>query len=162
MSFLKHGSYDEFLEYQDKYHGIAFHYISQPVQILTYKFISSLNDVSYSGAYLISKHSVVFVLFFISGFFFYLLSFKLTNNKLFSLISLSIYLFYPYLFGHAQFNMKDIPFLSVWLICTYFYLTAVEDLFYERDIKYGKILLISLLTSYLISIRILGLIIFLQ
>jgi hypothetical protein len=162
ISFLKHGNYDEFLEYQDKYHGIGFHYISQPVQILTYKFVSSLNDVSYSGAYLISKHSAVFVLFFISGFFFYLLSFKLTNNKLFSLISLSIYLLYPYLFGHAQFNMKDIPFLSVWLICTYFYLTAVEDLFYERDIKYNKILLISLLTSYLISIRILGLIIFLQ
>ena len=58
--------------------------------------------------------------------------------------------------------MKDIPFLSVWLISTYFYLTAVEDLFYERDVKYGKIFLVSLLTSYLISIRILGVVIFLQ
>ena len=84
QNLLKYGNYDEFLKYQDKYHGIAFHYISQPIQLLTYKFISNLNEVSLSGAYLISKHSVVFILFFISGIFFYLLSYKLTNNKLFS------------------------------------------------------------------------------
>ena len=27
--------------------------------------------------------------------------------------------------------MKDIPFLSVWLICTYHFLSIIEDLFYE-------------------------------
>ena len=64
QSLIKNAEYDDFLNYQDKYHGIAFHYISQPVQILTYKFISNLNNISYSGAYLVSKHSVVFTLFF--------------------------------------------------------------------------------------------------
>ena len=38
QNLLKYGNYDEFLKYQDKYHGIAFHYISQPIQLLTYKF----------------------------------------------------------------------------------------------------------------------------
>ena len=42
-SLLANGNYDNFLEYQDKYHGIAFHYISQPIQFFTYKFISNLN-----------------------------------------------------------------------------------------------------------------------
>ena len=46
-----------------------------------------------------------------SGIYFYLICVKLTKNKNFSLISSSLYLLYPYLFGHAQFNMKDIPFL---------------------------------------------------
>jgi len=162
QNLLKYGNYDEFLKYQDKYHGIAFHYISQPIQLLTYKFISNLNEVSLSGAYLISKHSVVFILFFISGIFFYLLSYKLTNNKLFSLTSSSIYLLYPYLFGHAQFNLKDIPFLSLWLISTYFFLTTIEDIFNEKSIDYKKIIFISFLTSFLISIRILGVVIFIQ
>tara|TARA_Y100000590_G_scaffold385274_1_gene457261 strand:- start:28 stop:1608 length:1581 start_codon:yes stop_codon:yes gene_type:complete len=161
-SLLVNGNYDDFLEYQDKYHGIAFHYISQPIQFLTYKFISNLNDVSYSGSYLISKHSAVFLIFFISGIFFYLLCIKLTNNKIFSLISSFIYLLYPYLYGHAQFNGKDIPFLSVWLISIYYFLDTVEDIFYDKDIKFSKIILVSFLTSFLISIRILGLVIFLQ
>ena len=58
--------------------------------------------------------------------------------------------------------MKDIPFLSVWLICTYHFLSIIEDLFYDNEIKIKKIILVSLLTSFLISIRILGLAIFLQ
>ncbi len=161
-NLFKYGNYDEFLKYQDKYHGIAFHYISQPIQLLTYKFIANLNDISDSGGYLLSKHTVVFVLFFISGIFFYLLSFKLTNDKLFSVISSSIYLLYPYLYGHAQFNIKDIPFLSFWLINTYFFLITIEDIFNEKEISYKKIFLISFFTSFLISIRILGAVIFIQ
>ena len=58
--------------------------------------------------------------------------------------------------------MKDIPFLSVWLISTYYFLNIIEDFFYEKDIKFSKIILVSFLTSFLISIRILGLAIFLQ
>ena len=161
-SLLANGNYDNFLEYQDKYHGIAFHYISQPIQFFTYKFVSNLNGVSYAGAHLISKHSAVFLAFFISGIFFYLTCIKLTDNKIFSLISSSIYLLYPYLYGHAQFNMKDIPFLSVWLISTYYFLNIIEDFFYDKNIKFSKIILVSFLTSFLISIRILGLAIFLQ
>ena len=36
------------------------------------------------------------------------------------------------MYGHAQFNMKDIPFLSVWLISTYYFLDTIEDIFYDR------------------------------
>ena len=40
-SLLNFGHYDEFLRYLDKYHGIAFHYISQPVQFLIANFANS-------------------------------------------------------------------------------------------------------------------------
>ena len=70
-SLISFGHYDEFLRYLDKYHGIAFHYISQPVQFLTSNFVSHLNEVSDFGGHLMSKHSMVFLIFFISGIYFY-------------------------------------------------------------------------------------------
>ena len=154
--------YENFLQYQDKYHGIGFHYISIPIQSLIYKFVAEINDVSLSGAYLLSKHAVAFLVFSISGIFFYLISLRLISDKIFAFISTAIYLLYPYLFGHSQFNVKDIPFLSFWIINSYFLLTIIEDLFNEKKISYNKVLLLSLFTAFLISIRTLGLIIFLQ
>ena len=42
------------------------------------------------------------------------------KNKSFSNLGTIFYLSYPYLLGHSFFNVKDVPFLSVWLICTYY------------------------------------------
>ena len=67
ISLFNYGHYDTFLKYLDKYHGIAFHYISQPIQFLTSNYISDLNEVSDYGGLLMSKHSVVFFIFFVSG-----------------------------------------------------------------------------------------------
>ena len=81
---------------------------------------------------------------------------------MFSKVSTIIYLLYPYLFGHAQFNLKDIPFLSFWIICSYFFLNIIEDLYLDKKIKIKSLLFLSFLTAFLISIRISGLIIFIQ
>ena len=126
QNLFAEGSYEKFLKFQDKYHGIGFHYISIPIQSLIYKFVAELNEMSLWGAYLISKHSVVFFVFSLSGIYFYLLSLRLISNNLFALISTAIYLLYPYLFGHSQFNIKDIPFLSFWVISSYFLLITIE------------------------------------
>ena len=162
ISFLKSGNYENLLNYGDRYHGIAFHYISQPIQFLLHGLVSEINGLSKFGGYLVSKHLAVFLIFTISGVFFYLLSFKLTANKNFSLISTILYLLYPYLLGHAQFNPKDIPFLSFWLINSYISLTIVESLFKDEKINKYKLLTLSFLTAFLISIRIVGVIILLQ
>ena len=162
INFLKHGSYDELLNYGDRYHGIGFHFISQPIQLIIHKFVSNFGDLSVYGGYLVSKHIVVFLLFTISGIFFYFLSFKLTKSINFSIMSAIIYLLYPYLFGHAQFNPKDIPFLSFWLINTYLSIRIIESFYYENDIKKINIIIFSFLTAFLISIRVLGLVILLQ
>ena len=41
---IKDGSYENLLDYGDSYHGIGFHIISQPIQIITYKLISSFES----------------------------------------------------------------------------------------------------------------------
>ena len=128
-SFFTNGNINELLNYNDKYHGIGFHLLSQPVQKLLNEFISNYNEVSNYGGYLISKHSVIFLLFSISSIFFYLLCLKVSKNINFSIFSSLIYLFYPYLFGHAQINPKDVPFLSIWIINSYFFFLSLGSLF---------------------------------
>ena len=85
-SFFKNGNFAELLNYGDRYHGIAFHYISQPIQFVLHQFVAKLNDLNTVGGYLITKHLAVFLLFSVSGVSFYLLSFKLTKNISFSFI----------------------------------------------------------------------------
>ena len=133
--FIQTGDYNELINYWDKYHGIAFQFISQPIQYLIKDFVTDLNYVSNYGGLLLSKHFVVFSIFCLSGVFFYLITFKITAKIYVSLFSTSIYLLYPYLFGHAHFNPKDIPFLSFWLINTYFSLRIIEDLYLKKKLR---------------------------
>ena len=134
--FLSTGQYKSFLEYWDRYHGIAFHLISQPIQFLIKDHITNLNNVTEFGGLLMSKHFVIFSIFSISGIFFYLIIFKITKKQNISLLSSGIYLLYPYLFGHALFNPKDIPFLSFWLINTYLSIRIIEDFYLKKNIKF--------------------------
>ena len=109
---------NEIIPYIDKYYGIGFNLISQPFQYVVLKLFE-FNNISTFGSKLILKHPVVFIFYFISSLFFYKILKKVTNDKKFSIISAFFYLLYPYLLGHSFFNSKDIPFLSIWLICTY-------------------------------------------
>ncbi len=160
--FLTTGKYDELLSYRDRYHGVAFHLIAVPIQLLIKDFVINLNNVSTYGGFLMAKHVVVFFIFSISGVFFYFILFKIIKDKKISLLSTVIYLLYPYLLGHAQFNAKDIPFLSFWLICTYISLKLFESLYSKKQIKIQNLILLSFVTAFLIGIRIAGLLIFVQ
>ena len=162
ISFLSTGKYPNLINYIDKYHGIGFHYISIPFQKLFNGIVYNFNDISKYGSLLVAKHSAIFFVFTISGYFYFLINFKISQDLLFSKISTLIYLLYPYLFGHAQFNLKDIPFLSFWIICSYFFLNIIEDLYLDKKIKFKSLFFFSFLTAFLISIRISGLIIFIQ
>ena len=105
-SFITDRNYEDLLNYKDKYHGIGFHYLSQPFQFLFYKQVSNYLSVTEYGGILISKHIFTFLIFTVSGLFLYLILKQLIKDKYFVLISVLIYLLYPYLFGHAQFNPK--------------------------------------------------------
>ncbi len=156
------GNYEILLNYLDKYHGIAFHYISQPIQFLIHEQVSNFYNVNVEGSYYLSRHAVVFLIFSISGYFFYLLSYKISNNKNFSLICVCLFFFYPYLFGHAQINGKDIPFMSIWIISTYFLFNIVEKFYYDQKIDLKTIFFISFSTAFLISIRVTGILILIE
>ena len=160
--FSDNDGYEKLLTYTDKYHGIAFHYFSQPIQLLTNNLISKINFVNIEYANYISRHLAVFISFNVAGIFFYLLSVKLTDSKNFALTSVAVFLLYPYLFGHAQINGKDIPFLTLWLICTYYLFTIVESLYNDKKILVLDLVLISFFSAFLISIRITGVLILLE
>ncbi len=142
-------------------YGIGFQLISQPIQFLIKDLIAT-NNISDFGKHLLAKHFVVFLFFFISGIFFYLILKKIIENENFSKTGTIIYLLYPYLFGQSLFSPKDVPFMSIWLICTYLSLKLFEKLIDKRKISYFNTFLFSLMTSYLLSIRIAGILIFLQ
>ena len=156
------GDYNLLLDYKDKYHGVGFHYISQPIQYLTHNYIAHLAKSSSFGAYLLSKHIVIFFLFFMSGITLYFISLEISKSRSFSIISLILYLSYPYIYGHALINPKDIPFLSFWLFSTFFIIKILKSLFYNNKIFLLDTLILSFLTAYLISIRVVGLLIFFQ
>ena len=160
--FFNTGEYSNLINYRDKYHGIAFQFLSQPIQIFLSNFVAKVSGASLSGAHLISKHVVVFLIFSISSIFFYLISLKISNNFKFSILTTLIYLFYPYFFGHAQINPKDIPFMSFWLINTYIFFRFLENLYIDKPINMKEIIVFSFFTAFLISIRISGVVIFLQ
>ena len=73
-----------------------------------------------------------------------------------------MFLTYPYLLGHSLFNVKDIPFMSLWMICTYYIYNVLDDFFLKSKIKKKKIIIFGILTAYLLSIRISGILIFLE
>ena len=54
-------------DYQDKYYGIGFQIISQPIQFLIKDIVAIYQDTDDYGSKLISKHFIVFLFFFISG-----------------------------------------------------------------------------------------------
>ena len=119
-----------------------------------------VSGANFYGSYLIAKNAAVFIIFSISAIFFYLLAKKISKSFNFALISTIIYIFYPYLFGHAQINPKDVPFLSVWLINSYLFLVFIENIINDNKIKIVNVIILSFFSAYLISIRISGIIIF--
>ena len=50
-----------------------------------------------------------------------------------------MFLTYPYLLGHSLFNVKDVPFMSLWMICTYYIYNVLDDYFSEYNPN-GKLL----------------------
>ena len=150
--------------YLDTYHGYygaGFYFVSAPLELIFSKLIN-LENISNEGKLLLSKHPSVFIFFIVSGIYFKKIIFFTTNNKFFSNFSSIFFLTYPYLLGHSLFNVKDIPVMSIWLVCTYFFIKILNEFFNRHKVNKKNIIILSLLTAYLASLRITGLLIFLE
>ena len=143
-------------------YGIGFQIVSQPIQFFLKKILIHNSELNSLGAKLLSKHFVIFLFFFISGIFFYLILRRIIDNEVFSSLGAITYLSYPYLFGQSMFSPKDIPFLSIWLVCTYFSFNIFKKLIFKNLIENKDIFILSFLTAYLLSIRIAGVLILIQ
>ncbi len=101
-------------------YGVGFQIISQPIQFIIKNIILLRNfNINPFGALLVSKHFIVFSFFFTSGIFLFLILKKIVKDEDFQITCTVLYLTYPYLFGQSLFSPKDIPFMSIWLVCTY-------------------------------------------
>lgn len=167
VALVKHILFDHeldssFIDYGPKYYGIGFQIISQPIQILLSNAILNFQNIDSYASHILAKHLVVFSFYFVSGIFLYLIILKIVNNQFFGIFSTILYLLYPYLLGHGLFNPKDIPFLSIWVICTYISINIFTKLTQDSYLKYKDVILISFLSAFLLSIRVAGVLIFIQ
>lgn len=149
------------LEGLNTYYGSGFHLLTIPIDYIL-NFILDLNYISSDSKGLLLKHPSVLLFFVISGIYFRKIIYLITKNNNYSYICTLFYLSYPYLLGHSLFNIKDIPFLSVWLICTYYIIDISNYFSLKKDINLRKFLILAILTAYLLSIRISGILIFLE
>ena len=160
--FLNLDNYQVLKNYIDRYHGIAFHYLSQPFQFTLSGLVSEINQSTEIGSIYISRHLPNFIIFSVSGIYFFYICMQISNNFKYSITCSAMYLVYPYLFGHAQINAKDIPFLSFWIIATYYLFLFIDKLANHKSLMLKDALILSFITSYLISIRISGSLILLE
>jgi hypothetical protein len=162
---LVHGdltAYRGLMDYQDKYYGIGFHAPAYPVQMMLYKPVAAFLDVDGATAFLRVKQWLAFNLFFASGILMLLISGRLVPDESFSrLVSLS-YLLWPYLLGQALLNVKDVPFMFGWLLCSYLSMLMMDKYYRGRPIGRFFVLALAIATGWLISIRISGILIFIQ
>ncbi len=162
INFFTNENFDtSFLDGTNKFYGSGFHYFSI---ILEFFFINlpQLDNYTDIGKKILSKHISVFILFLFSGLLIKRTMKIITSNETQANLSAMIYLLYPYLLGHSFFNIKDVPFLSVWMMCTYFLIRIVKNYLLSNIILKKHIIFISLFTAYLLSIRISGILIFIQ
>jgi hypothetical protein len=150
--------YDQLLAYRDKYYGIGFHLPVYPLQSVIASVIRPEFGLDDDSAFLLAKHPIVFLTFAGSAMLFYLLLRVFINERWVCLLFSVVYFMYPYLFGHALFNVKDMPFLFVWLLCTWFSLKCAAALMENQRLGFGRFMVLVLLTAWLIAIRIGGLI----
>ena len=99
------------------YYGVGQYFISEPFDFLLSLFFNQ-DNVNQEGRILLFKHPTVFLFYFVSGIFFRKLIFLSVKNKNFANLSTILFLTYPYILGHSFFNIKDIPFMSIWVLCT--------------------------------------------
>lgn len=112
--------------------------------------IEKLTGVSIEKDIYTQRHFVTHLFFLLSAYYFFKLILLLYKEKTIAIIGLLFLILNPTIYGHSFFNSKDLPFLSMLIICFYQFALAF------RDKKYFQFILLCIFTSILINIRIMG------
>jgi hypothetical protein len=128
-----------------KEYGVAFE-----VPLVMIEKCFSLND---QADIFRMRHMASHMFFLFSAFVFYLLIWVLYKNRLLAITGYLMLLLSPRIFAHSFFNTKDIPFMSMFIICFFFIVIA-----FSRK-KSGYFLLAGLCSGLLVNIRVMGVLI---
>jgi dolichyl-phosphate-mannose--protein O-mannosyl transferase len=154
--------YADLASYHDRYYGVGFHLISHGLGSSLHSLKSDLLIYSTIGSRLIWAHLGIFLAFLASGILFRACLLVLTTDRLISSLGMFAFLLWPYLFGHALMNVKDVPFLFVWLLCTYLALHIFINAREDTRSPWRWFAALGLVTGWLISIRVSGVLIFIE
>lgn len=155
-------AYQKLTQYGDRYYGIGFHL---PAYALG-ELLQTIMLTTVNGSKLIFAHIAVWLSFLGSGYLVKLILLRITQNMLVAITGMLTYLLWPYVLGHGLMNIKDTPFLFAWLLCTYLALRCFfENTLTHRSslqLSYRALFLLAIATSWLLSIRISGILIFIE
>ena len=153
--------YSNLNDYIYRYKGVGFYYFSH-IYILLADLIIKLENVPAIISKVLLNHGLIFFTFFLSAIFAKKIINLIIKDRFYSNVFLLFYLSYPYLIGHGFFNTTDTPFLFAWILSTYISAKIFIKAYNKENISFLSIFLLALSTSFLLSIRISGILIFLQ
>ena len=99
----------------------------------------------------LTRHLLSHMFFLTGGFFCYLLARRLFENRLLAVLALLLFLLHPRIYAHSFFNSKDVPFLSMFMICLYLAHRA-----FDRDGRWWRFALCGAGAGLLVNLRIMG------
>lgn len=130
--------------YPYKYYGVGIQLPLVMIEHLT-NFKMDIASVFYM------RHLAVFLLYFVSLIYFYLMLEKfIIKNKKLSLLGTAFLLFSPRIYGDAFYNIKDLAFMSLCIINCYYALK------YLKNNSNRNILKLSIISAFTINSRIIG------
>jgi hypothetical protein len=107
-NYLFHGD-DSLKHYDNKVYGVGF---ELPLMIIEKVFnLQDTRDV------FLMRHLVTHIFFLLGALAFFLLIDYIYHNKLLAMLGFLLLVVNPLIYGHSFFNTKDIPFLSMFIIC---------------------------------------------
>jgi hypothetical protein len=140
-NFIFHG-HTSLSTYADKDYGVAFE--------LPLIIIEKLLKLKDSREIYLMRHIVTHLFFLFSAFILYLLIYILYKNRILGILGYLILLLSPLMYAHSFFNTKDIPFMSMFIICFFLFELAFQKW------KACYFLLFGICTGLVINIRIMG------
>ena len=125
--------YQKLLEYGDRYYGVGFHLASNALSYLVNGSYPKIYEIDILGNYLVLNHISVFLAYICSGLLVGAIIYSVTQDIRISSLSLFAYLLWPYLLGHGLMNIKDIPFLFAWMLCTYLLIRFLSSVNFQTS-----------------------------
>ena len=133
----------ELSEYADRYYGVA---LQMPTLVVEHFFDFTL---TYNQIFQM-RHLYTFLLYFVGCIFFFLLARQLTGNDILACMGTAMFVLSPHILANSLYNIKDIPFLSIFIVNLYF------SIRFLRKPVLGNIALLGIASALCTNTRIIG------
>lgn len=130
------------LTHRDRYHG--------PVYELLLIGVEKILGAATTRELIFQRHLANYLFFMLGVFFFFLLGWKFYHDWKWGLLGAVLLVLSPRIFAHAFYNSKDLPFMTMGIICTYTLCIFLERKTLLAAIVHGAT------CAFCLSIRIVG------